>query len=457
MKRLLFILFYFQLALLFGQQTPGINGKFIVFPENNGFRFIDKDFSYFTSDAKSFTQDTHSFRIDNLRLTYLYSTDKIRLLSAGGGTVYEYNNDSLYRIDNSFEFQSRFNAFNFFRGDSIVSIGGSGEFNVQNNIIYFTDTSLEWLVESRYDYRDSDNRWVFGQYFEPTNTVFFSLDEPSNGIMGKSIREVQNTYPDKVYSYNFQSKHLQAEYELSSFFETVFFPFDKFRVKVFNNYRLPLIVSDSELVTFDFNQGIAYRYLSADVNVLLQYSDILAYNPTTSDFLLAYGQTVDPHFLVINEADLLGTEYEVIKLKRANAFPWWLFLPIVPLGVFVFLKRKSVPLVESLDRITPQLRRVLSEEDFKIFQIIREHYPNGVEYPDLQSSFERELSYESRIKKLRNTIAHIDETAQSIIGKSSSIFDITKGKEDKRVKVIRLKDDEVFQYWWIKKASKKKL
>ena len=161
--------------------------------------------------------------------------------------------------------------------------------------------------------------------------------------------------------------------------------------------------------------------------------------------------------MVINEAGLLGTEYEIIKLERANAFPWWLFLLIVPLGVFVFLKRKGVPLVESLDRVTPQLKRVLSEEDFKIFQIIREHYPNGVEYPDLQSSFERELSYESRIKKLRNTIAHIDETAQSIIGKYSSIFDITKGKEDKRVKVIRVKDGEVFQYWWIKKASKKKL
>lgn len=450
-------MFCFQTIVVVSQQIPGFNGKFIVFPEENGFRFIDKDFSYFTSDAKSFTQDVHGFQMDNLRLTYLYYADKIRLLSAGGGAVYEYNNDSLYRIDKSFEFQSRFSSYNFVRGDSIISVGGSGEFNVQNNIIYFTDKSLEWLVETRYDYRESDNHIPFGQYDSSSNTAYFNLDEPSSGIADKSVREVQNVYPTTVFSYHFDKKIFKAEYDLSSLFESMFFPYEESSLRRFDNYRLPLLATDSELVTFDFTEGLAYRYLNADVNVLLQYSDILAYNPNTSDFLLAYGLTVDPHFLVINEADLLGTEYDLIRLKRANAFPWWLSFLILPLGIFVFMKRKSVPLVESLDRITPQLRRLLSEEDFKIFQIIREHYPNGVEYPDLQSSFERELSYESRIKKLRNTIAHIDETAQSIIGKSSSVFDITKGKEDKRVKVIRVKDDEVFQYWWIKKASKKKL
>lgn len=454
MKRLLFILFYFQLAWLFGQQIPGLNGTYVAFPEKNGFRFIDKEFSYFTTDATVFKKSPHSFEIHNLQLDYLYFADKIRLLSAGGGVVHEYHNDSLYRIDKSFEFKSRFNSYNFVRGDSILSIGGTGEFNVQNNILYFTDISREWLLESRFDYRDSYNRLSFGQYHPTTNRVFFSLNDPSDGIVGKSLREVQNINPTTVYSYHFGTKSLKAEYNLTPFYETVFSSLEPSNLTVFNNYRLPLIISDSELIAFDFSEGIAYRYLEADVNVLLQYKDVLAYNPSTSDFLLAYGQTVDPHFLVINEAKLLGTEYEVIELKRANAFPWWLSVLILPLGIFVFMKRRSVPLVESLDRITPKLRRVLSEEDFKIFQIIREQYPNGVEYPDLQSSFERELSYESRIKKLRNTIAHIDETAQSIIGKSSSIFRITKGKEDKRVKVIRVNDEEVFQYWWIKKASK---
>ncbi len=454
MKRLLFILFYFQLVWVFGQQIPGFNGKFIVFPEKNGFRFIDKDHSYFSTDAKEYEITPHGFSVDNLRLSYLFYSDKIRFLSAGGGTVYEYKNDSLYRIDKSFEFQSRFSSYNFVRGDSIISVGGAGQFNVQNNIIYFTDKSLEWLVETRYDYRESDNRVPIGQYDPSSNKAYFNLDEPSDGIDDKSIREVQSVYPSSIYSYDFDTKVFKDEYDLSSLFEFLSVPYKVSSFRRFENYRLPLIATNSELMTFDFIEGVAYRHFNADVNVLLQYSDILAYNPTTSDFLLAYGLTVNPHFLVINEADLLGTEYELIKLKRANVFPWWLFVLIVPLGVFVFLKRKSVLLIESLDRITPQLKRVLSEEDFKIFQIIRKQYPNGVEYPDLQSSFERDLSYESRIKKLRNTITHIDETAQSIIGKSSSIFDITKGKVDKRVKVIRVKDDEFFQYWWTIKASK---
>ena len=120
--------------------------------------------------------------------------------------VYEYKNDTLYRIDKSFKFQSRFNSYNFIRGDSIISVGGSGQFNVQNNIIYFTDMSSEWLVETRYDYRESDNRIPFGQYDSSSNTAYFNLDVPSVGIDGKSIREVQNVFPSNVYSYDFRNQ-----------------------------------------------------------------------------------------------------------------------------------------------------------------------------------------------------------------------------------------------------------
>lgn len=61
----------------------------------------------------------------------------------------------------------------------------------------------------------------------------------------------------------------------------------------------------------------------------------------------------------------------------------------------------------------------------------------------LQNSFERDLSYESRIKKLRTTIKNIDDTIQEMLKIKDSVFEIEKGKEDKRVKVIRLKNQSL--------------
>jgi hypothetical protein len=66
-----------------------------------------------------------------------------------------------------------------------------------------------------------------------------------------------------------------------------------------------------------------------------------------------------------------------------------------------------------------------------------------VDYPELQNSFERDLSYESRIKKLRTTVKTLDDTIKATLKLKSSVFEIEKGKEDKRVKVIRLKDQRL--------------
>jgi hypothetical protein len=455
-RNTLFLLFLIMSLFSLSQDKPGLNGGYTVFPDDVGFRFFDKEFSYFTTDGSNFETYRHNLDLPDLRFKYIPNNSNNYLVSAGGGMVYTYNDTVLRRVDESFAFQSRYSSFNFAKGDTIISIGGSGEFNVQNNIIYFSPLLKEWLVEYRYDSQLKTNNIAIGQYDVFRQMVFFNLSN-SNEFDQRSRIEVLGDFPSEIFSYDFNSKQLRKEFTLESLFKDFFPNPESPRLRRFDEFLLPLLYDEKEVISFDFSSGQAIRYLNPDIATLIQYPEIVSYNPRSNNFLLTYGRGSEGIYLVINEAVLLGTDYQIIKLKRVNAFPWWLSVLILPLGIFVFMKRRSVPLVESLDRITPQLRRILSEEDFKIFQIIREHYPNGVEYPDLQSSFERELSYESRIKKLRNTIAHIDETAQSIIGKSSSVFDITKGKEDKRVKVIRVKDDEVFQYWWIKKASKKKL
>lgn len=452
-RNILYITSLLLSLALFSQNKPGINGGYVVLPDSIGFRFFDKEYSYFTIDGSSFESYKHNLNLTDFRLKYIPNSSNNYLISAGGGMVYIFQDEVLKRIDESFAFQSRFSSFNFAKGDTLISVGGAGEFNVQNNIIYYSPLLKEWLVEYRYNPQLKTNNIPIGQYDMSSQKVYFNLSKNS-GFDDRSRIEVLGDFPTEIFSYDFKSKELSEEFSLAPLFKEFFPSPENPRLRRFDEFLLPLLYDEKEIISLDFSSGQAIHYLNPDIATLIQYPEIVSYNPISNNFLLTYGRGSEGNYLVINEAVLLGTDYEILNLERANVFPWWwLFVLIVPLGVFVFLKRKSVPLVESLDRVTPQLKRVLSEEDFKIFQIIREQYPSGVEYPDLQSSFERELSYESRIKKLRNTIAHIDETAQSIIGKSSSIFDITKGKEDKRVKVIRVKDDEVFQYWWIKKAS----
>ena len=449
------ILLLFVFALGSAQLVPGHNGKPFVFPYENGFKFIDKDYEYYTEDGKNFLLEEHNFDLEEYRFLSVRGSERIVLVAAGGGQVLEYSEGELERVDKSFLFNSRYGAFNFIKGDTLFSVGGSGEFNVQNNIIYFTEGVREWLVESRYQPRTMGNKIPFGQYASESNKVYFNASN-AHHLEGKDQFEVQNDFATAIYSYDFSSKRIQEEYDLDPIFRKFFSNPLQPVLQVFNGYKLPILYTTKELFTFNIQFGKAYRYSNADFNTLIQYSKILSYNERTNDFLLVFGDNDYSKYLVIDETLLLGNSYEEFALKRSRA-EWGFLWYLAPLLFLPFLiRKKRISLIQGVNNVEPELRKKLSSEEYKIYEIIKEAYPNGVEYPDLQAAFERELSYESRIKKLRTTIVSIDKIIQKLLNrKGNSVFTITKGKEDKRVKVIRFKEDEVFKIWWKNKKSLK--
>lgn len=437
------------------QDLPGKKGQVTVFPEENGFRFIDEERDYYTENGVDFVVKPNDHGLEDYRLRQVQHPNRTLFTAVGGGLVYEFKDDKLQRLDNSFSFKSRFSAFNFTKGDTIVSVSGSGEFNVQNNIVYFTENIKEWLVETRISYISEANNIPIGQYDTEANKVFFNLPKPKL-IDGKARYEVQSCFPTFVYSYDFGSKAFQAEFDMSELFEE-FFP-NKLepRLKEFHLYKNPILYNTDEIWSFDFQTGMAYRHIEANKNTLIQYSKILSYNQKTNDFLLVYGEKDEAKYLVMDETLLLGQTYESYPLKQVSA-GWPIYLYFLPLlFIPLLIRKKKVSLIEGVESVETDLKKILSSEDFRIYELIKEAYPKGIEYPDLQSAFERDLSYESRIKKLRTTIASIDELIQSLLRrKGKSVFLITKGKEDKRVKVIRIKQDEVFEFWWKNKLKSK--
>ena len=129
-----------------------------------------------------------------------------------------------------------------------------------------------------------------------------------------------------------------------------------------------------------------------------------------------------------------------MKKEEGSLNKYLIGIALFTLVILLFLfSGKKQQLIDLINQNQKRVKLQLSDEDFNVLRIIIDAYPNFVDYPELQNSFERDLSYESRIKKLRTTIKTIDDTVQSTLKIKGSVFEIEKGKEDKRVKVIRLK------------------
>ena len=83
------------------------------------------------------------------------------------------------------------------------------------------------------------------------------------------------------------------------------------------------------------------------------------------------------------------------------------------------------------------MERKLSKNDFLILKTIIDSHPNAVSFPLLLSIYAPDLSYESKVKKLRLTLNNIILQTKTLSNKK--IIHVRKNKEDKRIKEIYIK------------------
>ncbi len=119
----------------------------IVSQDSTRVFFLDFD-KIIIRNFKNNISDT--LRIDpglNLEIsnTKLVFKNKIPyLVSIGSGMVWELTNDSIKRIDNSFEHRMTYRSDIFVKNDTIFKFGGYGFWSARNFFTYFSDTTKEW-------------------------------------------------------------------------------------------------------------------------------------------------------------------------------------------------------------------------------------------------------------------------------------------------------------------------
>ena len=190
-----------------------------------------------------------------------------KLVSIGGGGVYESVNDTLAKIDNSFNHRMTHSSAVFSHNDTIFKFGGYGYWNSRNFITYFDKKTKEWEYfntktiltppgVSQINYSLIGNDFYFSQGWKtitgakvsrvPNKEIWkFSFKDRKWSNFGLSELPLYDT-SIKIDDNNFLAKTIDGSYIKVNFNENNYNFFDTSQTSFnFNNNNNSVIVNDT--------------------------------------------------------------------------------------------------------------------------------------------------------------------------------------------------------------------
>ncbi len=385
--------------------------SFISLPEGEGFKIITNSKVYFTQDAINFTEREHNFQLDVQEFIMFPNTDNI-FVHRGGGLVYQFKSDSLVRLDKSYMWRSRYKSAPFIKNDTIALVGGAGEFNEAKNIVYYNKFLREWY-EYKIKIKQFEERILRVQY---------------SAISDKLIGLSTDRSVIKYFEYEFQ-KGLYTDVILNVNHN----PFYR-NYPLWPQYTEPLFFGeDDNIIKWNLKEkSYTLCNLSTYNDDLKDGKDFINFNPISKVFLV-YDKNLKS-LLTINEDLLFAQPVKTVSFQLTQEANMNHYLIIVFVIIFtglaflILLRRKSV--AKSILSNKEEILGELSEAEAIIFTKIIESHPKPIELTDLQQDFEPQLTYESRLKKLRKCLSSIENLAKekANISASKAVFIHTQSR-----------------------------
>ena len=125
---------------------------------------------------------------------------------------------------------------------------------------------------------------------------------------------------------------------------------------------------------------------------------------------------------VLTSKQFLGEVYsDEFLYKQSNNFILILVFTLIVLFLILFyhLRTKNDESINIILRNIEIFKSKLSDQEYVVFKNIIDNYPNAVTFPNLLSIYEPDLSYESRIKKLRLSLFNIKTLVRKVSKKST--------------------------------------
>ena len=370
----------------------------------------------------------HFFGLKSYDLDELKYKEKIYLLIKGLGKVYKVINDTIFSIDNSFEWKSRYNSSNFTRKGIIHSYGGYGFFDFKNNFVFFDTLTKDWnglktnninffhtSPLSKYDsiedvfYTTLGKQNLYNNPLINTKTIKFDFRTLTWSEANEINNEISNFYED-----------LKTDFRILNYPESSF---------INKNYFVEIDFINDELRVFDIH------------NNFIENRSKIIYNEVKEEFFVAYKNNSNNtiNFTIIDKFNLLGEKFSTYNLHRKNYYTYYALGAIISILIIIYVafisRRRSI---YDLIKNKKELDLELDEIEKKLKDKLIDIYPKDLTYPEISILLNLNLSYESNIKKTQKTINHLEYKIQRSLKIKSKIFKISRNEFDKRIKQVRI-------------------
>jgi hypothetical protein len=353
----------------------------------------------------------------------------------GCGIVYEFKNDTIRRIDNSYDQKNQFESAMYEFENKVYMFGGYGLFTVKNLHTYFDRQAGEWFEVLQ------NNKALPA----PRSTPFFIQDNAQLYILGGYTKTRQNSrHLDDIWTFNLKTKKWNCLGKLNPIFSKLLKNKEFRQNKNYNIFHV-----NNKLVIADPKQNVVKSYASSHYFTFFR----MIQDKTNKYVLLAKHTTHNGSriFLEVRALNsiLFGKPKTHLLYAQSNSkfvpsysLLFWLSLSINGLLLAViFYFRKPIKSIFKSKRKTTLLRAEFTEFEWKALQMISSH--GDLELSALNDFFDEEgLSYETlkkrresflralRIKLTIHTNKEVDELLQEF-----------KHPLDKRMKIIRWNAD----------------
>ena len=437
-KKLFFIIFLIGFNS-FGQEIYIDTESNYSFNKNNEELLIFKKDSVSIYDLNSFhlLEKKEIISPPNFDFSVYHILDKepIHFVEINGGKVYQLNNDTIQRIDNSYTHKMTWDSNLFTYNDTIYRYGGYGFWTTNNKLTFYDTVTNEWQIISS----------VNGIYPKGSCSSFYKiLNDKLYIIGGEKVNPEdlnQRINNDEIWSFDFKAKKWEnigllnqnIKYSNNSFElnGNIFSPTYEFILEVdlknslLKEYALDPIIQKT---IYGVNKPFVHK---DNIYLWIQYDSGLKLVKTKLDTL---------NFNLINEQALVKNNY-IVVLKLLIVIACIIFL------IFLFsikkkykensnkllFKNNKVFIKDNFTNINADENKLLTLLINNDFSITNENLVNNFYNADLDRS--------QNIRNINKFISDLNLKLKTMLNSNNDILYKTVNPLDKRMKIVMLNRD----------------